>query len=67
MQVCQLLGNRDFVVQNPDAATRLLARAAHNGTHGLESVLADLESLRFHIWNPGVVRVALKARELRTR
>jgi hypothetical protein len=65
-QVRQLLGSRDFVVHHPDIATRLLVRAAHAGTAGLEQMLADLEPLRFHFWNPGVVRVALKARELRT-
>jgi len=52
-------------VHHPDIAARLLVRATHAGTAGLEQVLADLELLRFHFWNPGVVRVALKARELR--
>jgi hypothetical protein len=66
-QVRQLLGSRDFVVRRPEVAARLLARAAHAGTHGLEEVLADLEPLRFRFWNPGLVRVALKARELRGR
>lgn len=65
--VRDLLGNHEFVTQHPDAAARLLARAAHTGTSGLESVLAGLEPLRFHFWNPALVRVALKARELRTR
>ena len=66
-QVRQLLGCRDFVVQHPEVAARLLDRAAHAGTHGLEEVLAELEPLRFRFWNPGLVRVALKARELRVR
>lgn len=66
-QVRQLLGSRDFVVQHPAVAGRLLDRAAHAGTHGLEQVLAGLEPLRFRFWSPGVVRVALKARELRVR
>jgi hypothetical protein len=66
-QVRQLLGSRDFVVQHPAMAGRLLDRAAHTGTHGLEQVLAELEPLRFHFWNPGLVRVALRARELRVR
>ena len=61
------MGRRDFVVQHPDVAARLLARAAHAGTQGLEEVLAELEPLRFRFWNPGLVRVALKARELRVR
>ncbi len=66
-QVRQLLGSRDFVVQHPAVAGRLLDRAVHAGTRGLEQVLAELESLRFHFWNPGLVRVALRARELRVR
>ena len=66
-QVRQLLGTRDFVVQHPEVAARLLVRAVHAGTQGLEDVLAELEPLRFHFWNPGLVRVALKARELRVR
>jgi hypothetical protein len=66
-QVRQLLGTRDFVVQHPEVAARLLVRAVHAGTQGLEQVLAELEPLRFHFWNPGLVRVALKARELRAR
>jgi hypothetical protein len=48
-------------------ATRLLTRAAHAGAEGLQDVIAELEPLRFHFWNPGLVRVALKARELRER
>ena len=66
-QVRQLLGSRDFVVRHPDVAARLLTRAAHAGTDGLDAVLAELEPLRFYFWNPGVVRVARRARELRTR
>jgi HEAT repeat protein len=66
-QVRELLGSREFVVQHPDIAVRLLSRASHAGTYRLENVLAELEPLRFHFWNPGVVRVALKARELRSR
>jgi hypothetical protein len=66
-QVQQLLGNRDFVTQNPDVAERLLGRAAHAGTEGLQEVLAGLEPLRFHFWNPRLMRVAAKARELRIR
>ncbi len=64
-QVRQLLGDHDFVGRHPEAAARLLARAAHAGTAGLDDVLAALEPLRFHFWQPGVVKVALKARELR--
>jgi hypothetical protein len=67
VQVRRLLGSREFVVQHPDAAGRLLARAAQAGTSGLDKVLEELEGLRFHFWKPGLVRVALKARELRAR
>jgi hypothetical protein len=68
-QVRQLLGSRDFVVAHPDLASRLLTRAANSGagTDSIQDVLPDIESLRFRFWNPGLVRVALKARELRTR
>jgi hypothetical protein len=67
VQVHQLLGNRDFVMQNPEVAERLLSRAAHAGTDGLQDVIAGLEPLRFHFWNPRLMRVAAKARELRAR
>jgi len=68
-QVRQLLGRRDFVVQHPNIASRLLTRAANTstGTDDLKEVLAVIEPLWFRFWNPGLVRVALKARELRGR
>jgi hypothetical protein len=66
-QVRELLGRRDFVVHHPQTAARLLDRAAHAGADGLDHVLAGLESLRFRFWSPSVVRVALRARELRVR
>jgi hypothetical protein len=66
-QVRQFLSSRDFVVQHPQTASRLLDRAAQARTEGLEDVLARLEPLRFRFWKPHVVRVALKARELRVR
>jgi HEAT repeat protein len=66
-QVRQFLGSRDFVVQHPQMASRLLDRAAQARTEGLEDVLARLEQLRFRFWKPHVVRVARKARELRVR
>lgn len=66
-QVRQLLGNRDFVVHHPDVAASLLAHAADAKTPGLEDVLAKLEPLRFRFWNPGLMRVARKARELRAQ
>ena len=66
-QVRQFLGSRDFVVQHPQMASRLLDRAAKAHTEGLDEVLAGLEPLRFRFWKPHLVRVALKARELRVR
>ena len=67
--VRQLLGSRHFVVEHPDLASRLLTRAANTGAgrDGLQEVLAEIEPLRFRFWNPRLVRVALKARELRTK
>jgi hypothetical protein len=65
--VRELLGSHDFVLQQPAIVTHLLDRAAKAGIDGLDPVLADLEPLRFRFWNPGLVRVALKARELRAR
>ena len=67
VQLRQLLGSRDFVLHHPKTAARLLDRAAHARTRGLDDVLAGLEGLRFRFWNPGLVRVAMKARELRVR
>jgi HEAT repeat protein len=67
VQVRKLLERRDFVVQHPEIASRLLTRAAQSGTAGLEEVLIRLEHFRYRFWNPGLVRVALKARELRAR
>lgn len=67
VQVRDLLRSRDFVLQNPQTTARLLDRAAQAGADGLDRVLADLESLRFRFWNPGLARVGLKARELRAR
>jgi hypothetical protein len=66
-QLRELLQSRDFVVQNPQTVVRLLDRAAKAGTKGLDQALGELEGLRFRFWNPALVRVALKARELRGR
>jgi hypothetical protein len=65
--VRELLGSHEFVLQNPAMVGRLLERAASAGIDGLDRVLADLEPLRFRFWNPGLVRIALRARELRAR
>lgn len=63
-QVRKLLANREFVLANPDIAGRLLDRAAQVGTTGLAPVLETIAPLRFRFWNPALVKVALKARQL---
>ena len=65
--VRELLGSHQFVLQNAAIVARLIDRAAQAGIDGLDRVLAELEPLRFRFWKPGLVRVALKARELRAR
>jgi hypothetical protein len=67
LQLREILGRRDFVVHNPVIASRLIERAVQAGAGGLDGVLEELEALRFRFWQPGLVRVALKARELRAR
>lgn len=63
-QLRELIARRDFVLNNPQIAERLLDRAARTGATGLEKALAALVPLRFRFWNPALVRVARKAREL---
>ena len=63
-QVRQLLARRDFVLHRPDVAGRLLDRAAQARTTGLATVAATLTPLRYRFWNPALVRVAMKARQL---
>jgi hypothetical protein len=67
LQIRELLSRREFVVQNPDIVARLIDRISAADRGDLSNVLEDLEALRFHVWNPELVRVALKARGLRTR
>jgi hypothetical protein len=63
-QIRELLGKRDFVVRQPQAAARLLERAAQNGTANLAPVLQPLVPLRYRFWNPALVRVARQARTM---
>jgi hypothetical protein len=63
-QVRRLLASPDFVRRHPDVAGRLLDRVAQVGASGLAPVLQTLTPLRFRFWNPALVRVALKARQL---
>jgi hypothetical protein len=65
--VRELLGSHEFVLHNAAAVGRLLDRSAQAHIDGLDTVLSALEPLRFRFWNPGLVRVALRARELRAR
>lgn len=61
----ELLGRRDFITHNPQAAARLLERAAQStDDDGFDPVLESLTPLRFHFWSPAVARVGAKAREL---
>jgi hypothetical protein len=57
---------REFVMQNPPIASMLIDRAAQSGAGDeIRGALSHLEGLRFRFWNPAVMRVARKARELR--
>jgi len=63
-QACALLGRRQFVTSRPHVAARLLDRAA--GLPGdLGTVLEGLVRLRYHFWDPAVMRVAARARQLK--
>jgi hypothetical protein len=56
-----LLGRREFAMSHPQAAERLLDRAARAGAADLGPVLVSLAPLRFRIWKPALARVARKA------
>jgi hypothetical protein len=66
-QLRDILGSRDFVVRHPQVAGRLIERAGQSGAEGLAPVLETIAPLRFRFWNPSIVRVARKARELLNR
>jgi hypothetical protein len=66
-QLRDILSQRDFVVQNPLVVSRLIERAAQTKASGLDDALAEIEAMRFRFWKPGIVKMALKAKELRTR
>jgi hypothetical protein len=66
-QIRDLLSRRDFVMHNPAVVGRLIDRASQWDTADLDGVLEELESLRFRVWNPDLVRMARKARGLRGR
>jgi len=50
-----------------DASRKFYLRGRDGLLAGLEEVLIRLEHFRYRFWNPGLVRVALKARGLRVR
>ncbi len=61
-QVGAILSQREFVLRQPDAASRLLDRAPrHNGA---TTMLKSLEGLRYRFWSPAVARVGRKAHAL---
>jgi len=59
-----LLESRDFILQHPQIAVRLLDRAEQAGLADLQPAMRALVPLRFRFWNPAVVRVARKARTM---
>jgi len=67
LQIRDLLSRRDFVLRHADVVARLIDRLSQTGVCDLGPVLEDLEALWFRVWNPELVRVAFKARGLRTR
>ncbi len=63
-QIRDLLGRREFVVRQPQAAGRLLERAAQSGAANLAPILQTLVPLRYRFWSPALVRVARQARTM---
>ena len=66
-EVRALLVRRDFVLQHPDAAARLLDRLAQSSTAGLEEMLRATAGLRYRFWSPPLMRLGRKARALLSR
>ena len=56
-----LLGNREFVLQHPQIAVRLIDRVEQAGMTHLEPALRALVPFRYRFWNPAVMRVARRA------
>jgi len=65
-QIRDLLGRREFVLRQPQAAGRLLERAAQSGAANLGPILQSLVPLRYRFWNPALVRVARQAKTMLT-
>jgi len=60
-----LFARRNFAVRHPQAAARLLDRAAQAGVVAtLAPALRDIARLRFRFWSPALARVARRAHAL---
>jgi len=59
-----LLASREFILEHPQIAVRLIDRAGQVGLTDLQPAMRALMPLRFRFWNPALVRVALKARTM---
>ena len=66
-QVRELFSRREFVLANPQLAVRIMDRVTAANAKSLTNALEGLVALRFHFWNPQIVRVARKAQELLKR
>lgn len=59
-----LLGQRAFVVAQPEMTLRILERAGRGSTEGLADLLGALAPLRFRLWKPRLARIGRKAHAL---
>ena len=66
-EVRTLLLRRDFVLQRPDIAGRLLDRLAQASTAGLEEMLRATAAYRYRFWKPAQMRLGRKAQALMQR
>ncbi len=66
-EVRALLLRRDFVLQHPDVAARLLDRLAQASTAGLEEMLRTTASYRHRFWKPALMRLGRRAQALLQR
>ena len=64
-RIRELLANLDFVRRHPTVALRLLDHVRPPDSPDLAHTLRALTALRFHLWNPTLVRVANRAARLR--
>ncbi|WP_298271097.1 hypothetical protein [Gemmatimonas sp.] len=59
-----LLANMEFVRRHPGLAQQLLDRVSRPVSADIAPALRALTALRFHLWNPALVRVARSASQL---